>query len=119
VAWTIFADLSGEGDIDVADLPNALIYTYRVYVSDTGAGHAIDLSAAARYVDLGWTALFETITEADSQGPAGTSYLNQQWIEFLYQTYITKDLVDTISGVSGLHYSLKPSVVVTIVVFTE
>lgn len=119
MAATIFLDLSGEGDISVADLPNHLIFTYRVHVTDTGAGHAIDLSAAARYVDLGWTALFEILPGGDGNGPAGTSYLNQQWIEFLYQTYVTKGLVDTIGGVDGIHYSLKPSVVVDLIVYTE
>ena len=114
---TIYTDLAGEGDLSDSG-SSGLIFAYRVFVTDIGMGHKIDLSDAARYVDIGWTALFEEIPDG-VDGPEGTSYFNLQWVEFIYQTYVTKQLVDAINGASGIHYSFKPGVVATITVYLE
>lgn len=115
MSFSIHADLTDEGDIPKEG--SGSIFAYRTFIQDTGSAHPIEGLTATRWLDLGWCALYETIVEADDQGPEAQYFLTREWIEFLSQTFITKYEVDAINGVQGLHYKLKPGVVATIVMF--
>lgn len=115
MSFSIHTDLSGEGDIPAEG--SGFIFCYRTFVQETGSAHPIEGDLVSRWVDIGWCALYETITEAMDQGPAGNYWLTREWIEFLAQTFVTKYEVDSISAVNGLHYKFKPGVVCTIVMF--
>lgn len=117
MSYTIHTDLSDEGDLPKEG--SGFIFCYRVFVQDTGSAHPIEGLVASRWLDIGWCALYENITEELDQGPAAHYYLTREWVEFLSQTFVTKYEVDSISAVDGLHYKFKPGVVATIVMFEE
>lgn len=112
---SVHADLSGEGDIPKEG--SGFIFAYRTFVQEIGSAHSIELGDATRWLDIGWCALYETITEADDQGPAAQYFLTREWIEFLSQTFVTKYESDSIGAVNGIHYKFKPGVVATVVMF--
>lgn len=115
MAIFIHEDLSGEGDIPSEG--SGVTYFRRVFITNTGSAHPIEGGTADRWLGIGWTCMYENITEADSQGPAGQYFTDRQWIEFLAQGFWDHGEAQAILGYSGLHYKFLPGVVATIVTF--
>jgi hypothetical protein len=103
----VFHDLSGEGFQDFASLGG--FNFARVYVSDLGMAHPIDVSATPRYVDLGYWAVYEKLFSV-TDVPDGYALGQVHWLFWPYEGFPDGHSVAS-QGVDGFYYNLKTGVV--------
>jgi hypothetical protein len=109
---TLYANLSGEGE--VSPLTDFGFSIARVVIVNSGMGHLLGSTAVQRWVDIGWIAVFERIS-GDPVVPNGDYYSDARFIEFDHHTFDFFQYVADVHGVDGIHYALRPGVVVNLI----
>jgi hypothetical protein len=106
----LIEEVTGEGTTFWSDPYDGSDLYVHVEILDFGMAHSSDADEVSRYVDVGWIALVENYGTGGEL--EGIFYAPLHWITFERSVIRLRD--ESVAGMDGYHYALKPGVVLRI-----